>query len=41
MKKQMCTVKPYYILAERFGLFAMSLSSLSWGKWAVGLWHNF
>ena len=24
-KKQMCTVKLYYILAERFGLFAMRL----------------
>ena len=40
-EEQMCTVKPYYILAKRFGLFAMRLPSLSWGKWTVGLWHNF
>ena len=37
----MCTVKPYCILAKRFGLFAMRLPSLSRGKWTVGLWHNF
>ena len=36
----MCMVKPYYILAKRFGLFAMRLPSLSWGKWTVGLWPN-
>ena len=41
MKKQMCTVRPYHILAERFGLFAMRLPSLSQGKWTVGMWHNF
>ena len=35
----MCMVKP--ILAERFGLFAVRYPSLSWGKWTVGLWHNF
>ena len=35
-KKQMCMVKPYYILAERFGLFAVRLSSLSWGKGLLG-----
>ena len=40
-KKQMCTVKLYYILVKRFGLFAMRLPSLSQGKWTVGLWHNF
>ena len=32
----MCTVKPYHILAERFGLFAMRLPSLSQGK--NGIW---
>ena len=37
----MCMVKPYYILAKRFGLFAVRLPSLSQGKWTVGLWHNF
>ena len=28
-------------LAKRFRLFAVRLPSLSWGKWTVGLWHNF
>ena len=32
----MCTVKPYHILAERFGLFAVRLPSLSRGKWTWG-----
>ena len=36
----MCTVKPCYILAERLGLFAMRLPSLSRGN-GLGLWHNF
>ena len=35
MKKQMCTVKPYYILAEKLGLFAMRLPSLSQGNVAI------
>ena len=29
----MCTVKPYHILAKRFGHFAVRLPSLSQGKW--------
>ena len=29
----MCMVKPHYISAEKFGLFAMRLPSLSRGKW--------
>ena len=32
----MCMVKPYYILAGRFGLFAVRLPSLSRGKWTWG-----
>ena len=28
----MCTVKPYHILAKRFGLFAVRLPSLSQGN---------
>ena len=36
----MCTVKPYHILDERFGLFAIRLPSLSQGN-GLGLWHNF
>ena len=32
----MCTVKPCHILAERFGLFAVRLPSLSRGKWTWG-----
>ena len=40
MKKQMCMVKPYYILFKRLGLFAVRLPSLSRGN-GLGLWHNF
>ena len=32
----MCTVKPYHILAERFGHFAVRPPSLSQGKWTWG-----
>ena len=32
----MCTVKPYYILAERFRLSAVRLPSLSWGNGLLG-----
>ena len=32
----MCMVKPYYILFERLGLFAMRLPSLSQGKGLLG-----
>ena len=32
----MRTVKPYHILAERFGLFAIRHPSLSRGKWTWG-----
>ena len=32
----MCTVKLYYILAERFGLFAVRLPSLSGGNGLLG-----
>ena len=38
MEKQICTVKPYYILAKRFGLFAMRLPSFLGGEmdcWVV------
>ena len=36
MKKRMLTVKPYHILAERFGLFAVRLPSLSRGNGLLG-----
>ena len=36
----MCTVKPYHILNEGFGLVAVRLPSLSRGN-GLGLWHNF
>ena len=38
-KKQMCTVKPCYILAKRLGLFAVRLPSLSWREmdWGCGI----
>ena len=32
----MCTVKPYHVLAERFGLFAIRPPSLFQGKWTWG-----
>ena len=34
--KQMCTVKPYYILFERLRLFAVRLPSLSVGNGLLG-----
>ena len=36
MGKQICTVKPCYILAKRLRLFAMRLPSLSWGNGLLG-----
>ena len=36
----MCTVKPYHILNEGFGLVAVRLPSLFRGN-GFGLWHNF
>ena len=41
MRNKVCTVNLCYVLAKLFILFAMRLPSLSWGKWTVGLWHNF
>ena len=32
----MCTVKPYHILNEGFGLVAVRLPSLSQGEWTWG-----